>query len=503
MSAPFYGKEFTFKQPDGTQLRVRGWGDQHHAVFETLDGFTVTRDPVTGFIHYAELSADGEELRPTGTRPGLAEPKKLGLAPRLRINRTAVKALAMESRNLPPGRSRWETRRERTKMALRTAMAAGGILPAPPKRQTVGDFVGLCLLIQFPDVPSTITAQEVEAFCNRKGYSGFGNRGSVFDYFLDVSADKLRYTNIVAPYYTTKHPRGYYTSESVEQPIRARELIKEALDHLKAQGFDFSRLTSDDENYVYALNVFYAGSRVNYWGKGLWPHSFHLLNPTQIGAGKLAYDYQITDMGNELTLGTFCHENGHMICDFPDLYDYGYESRGVGVYCLMCAGSEPDEKNPAQVCAYLKYRAGWAEDLTKLTGNLNAEAPAGKNSFFIYSRNVSEYFIIENRLKAGRDNGLADSGLAIWHIDELGNNNNEQMTAGSHYECSLVQADGENDLEHGKNDGDDKDLFHKGGNDRFADSTKPNSKWWDGTSSGLEIYNIGLSGQKVAFSVKI
>ena len=503
MSVPFYGKEFTFTQPDGSQLRVRGWGDQHHAVFETLDGFTVTKDPVTGFFNYAEVSADGEGLRSTGARAGVTDPQKLGLAPRLRINRSAAKALAMESHNLPPGRSRWETRRERTKMALRSAMASKGVLPAPPKRQTVGDFVGLCLLIQFPDVPGTIKPEEVEAFCNKKGYSEFGNRGSVYDYFLEVSSGKLRYTNIVTPYYTTKHPRDYYTSEKVEQPIRARELIKEALDQLKGQGFDFSHLTSDDESYVYALNVFYAGSLVNNWAKGLWPHSYHLLEPTSLGPGKIAFDYQITNMGNQLTLGTFCHENGHMICDFPDLYDYGYESRGVGVYCLMCAGGTPDEKNPAKVCAYLRYRAGWAEDLTKLTGNLNATAPAGKNSFFIYLRNASEYFILENRFKSGRDSALSASGLAIWHIDELGDNNNEQMTAGSHYECSLIQADGENDLERGKNDGDDKDLFYKGGNDRFADSTNPNSKWWDGTSSGLDIYNIGPAGEAVTFSVKI
>ena len=45
MSFPFYDEDFTFTQPDGTQFRVRGWGDQHHAVFETLDGFTVVEDP--------------------------------------------------------------------------------------------------------------------------------------------------------------------------------------------------------------------------------------------------------------------------------------------------------------------------------------------------------------------------------------------------------------------------------------------------------------------------
>jgi hypothetical protein len=39
---------------------------------------------------------------------------------------------------------------------------------------------------------------------------------------------------------------------------------------------------------------------------------------------------------------------------------YGYESQGVGVYGLMCAGEILDERPPTHVCAYLKYRAGWA-----------------------------------------------------------------------------------------------------------------------------------------------
>jgi len=55
MSVPFFGKPFSFTQPDGTRLDVHGWGDQHHAVFETLDGFTVVEDPVTGFYQYARV----------------------------------------------------------------------------------------------------------------------------------------------------------------------------------------------------------------------------------------------------------------------------------------------------------------------------------------------------------------------------------------------------------------------------------------------------------------
>ena len=501
MSRPFSGKEFTFTQPDGSALWVRGWGDQHQAVFETLNGFTVVQDPVTGYYEYADVTPDGEDLLPTGARPRIASPANLGLTPGIRVKREASKAKAFEGQGLPPGTSRWEIRRKELKDAARhlSAASALGIAPAPPQRQTVGDFVGLCLLIEFPDVPATIPQSEVNDFCNRVGYSGFGNSGSVYDYFLDVSGGRLRYRNIVTPYYTAKHPQGYYTNESIPQPDRARELIKEALDYFQANGFDFTSLTVDNQNYVYATNVFYAGTRVNNWAQGLWPHSYHLLTPYPLASGRNSYDYQITDMTDELSLGTFCHENGHMICDFPDLYDYGYESAGIGDFCLMCASG--DDKNPTQVNAYLKYRAGWASSLTKIKKGLNATANAGANQFFIHSKSATEYFILENRYQVARDKSLPASGLAIWHIDELGDNQNEQMTSSQHYECSLVQADGRFDLENDRyNRGDASDLFGVGVNDTFDGTSTPNSNWWDGTVSGLSITSISAAGAAITFT---
>jgi M6 family metalloprotease-like protein len=510
MSVPFFGKEFTFKQPDGSELPVRGWGNQERAVFETLDGFTVVKDPITGFYQYAAVSDDGNDLKPTGFEAVKVNPRNLGLAPKLRPNRVApTTPPAMSSRSTTPRKTRWETRREVVRMQQRAAlMSPTAIMAAPPHRQTVGDFVGLCLLVDFPDVPATISQAEVEAFCNLAGYNGFGNNGSVYDYFFDNSGGKLRYTNIVAPYYIAQHNRDYYTDDTQPYGIRAQELIREALDHLRAQGFDFSPLTVDAGKYVYATSVFYSGPVVNNWSKGLWPHASRLVEDYQLMPGKIAADYQITNMGGELTLGTFCHENGHMICDFPDLYDYskdGVYSHGVGSFCLMCVGANVNQKNPTQVNAYLKYRAGWAKSVTPITAGLTATIRAGVNEFFIHKKNQREYFIIENRQKTGRDQGLPGSGLAIWHIDELGDNENQGRTANSHYECSIVQADGAFDLEHGEGGqyGEAVDLYFGGGTTKFNGSTNPNSQWWNGAPSGLDISDISANGSSMTFKATV
>jgi M6 family metalloprotease-like protein len=363
----------------------------------------------------------------------------------------------------------------------------------------VGNYVGLCILIRFPDVAATISQQEISNFCNLPGYSGFGNNGSVRDYFYANSRGKLTYTNVVTQYYTAAHNRSYYTDETIAQGTRARELIVEALNYLKSQGFNFNQLSSDGSGLVYALNVFYAGPVVNNWAKGLWPHSWHLASPYDAGGGKKLYDYQITNIGSEPTLRTFCHENGHMICNFPDLYDYGGQSAGVGHYCLMCYGA--NNKNPAQVCAYLKNEAGWATKVVSITPGITASLSAANNDFYVYAKNATEYFIVENRQKTGRDTFLPDAGLAIWHVDEGGSNNNEQMTPSQHYECSLEQADGSFHLEKNVNAGDSNDLFGAPDKTVFSDSTTPSSKWWNGSNSGLNITQISAPAATMTFVV--
>ncbi len=501
MTMPFVNKVFTFKNPDGTEVSVHGWGDEHFARFETADGFTVVQDPVSGFFHYGKLSEDQLEMQSSGARVGTVDPRSLGFAPHLRVHPQQVRALSMAAREALGPKRRWEIRRDLRRSELQQRMLmTGGPEPAPPQHTRTGSYVGLCLLIQFPDVSGSITQKEVTDFCNKHNYSNSGNNGSVYDYYFDNSGGRLKYTTIVTAYYTAKNKRSYYTDETISYGTRAQELIKEALDNLKSQNFNFNQLSSDSGGYVFALNVFYAGDTVNNWAKGLWPHSSALSSEYSATASKKFSDYQITNIGSELSLHTYCHENGHMLCDFPDLYDYGYESKGDGNFCLMAYGGG-NSKNPVQICAYLKYKAGWANQVTAIAAG-TFTVPSGNNSFFIYTNpnKASEYFIVENRQQQGRDIALPDAGLAIWHIDELGSNNNEQMSSVNHYECALVQADNQFQLEHGINYGDNNDLYASPQAIRFADDTSPGAKWWNGSNSGLNMSQISASSVNMTFS---
>jgi M6 family metalloprotease-like protein len=499
MSTPFLDEEFTFTNPDGSTIRVRGTGNQFYAVFETLDGYTVLKDPDTGYYRYATLSDDTSRLVPTGPNVGDVDPQSLGLQRHIRARRDAARQQALSSPLLQGQGRRWETRRQQKKALLRSVMPMTAPGALPQGTVTVGNYVGLCVLIRFPDVADTITQQEVINFCNQSGYAGFGNNGSVRDYFWDNSRGKLTYTNAVTQYYTAAHNRSYYTDPTITYGTRAKELIVEALNWLKAQSFNFGQLSADSGGYIYALNVFYVGPTVNNWSEGLWPHSWSLNAAYDVGGGKKLFDYQITNMGSELTLRTFCHENGHMICDYPDLYDYQSDSAGIGHYCLMCYGG--NNKNPVQIDAYLKNQSGWATKAVPITPGITATLAAANNDFYVYAKNATEYTIVENRQKTGRDTFLPDAGLAIWHVDENGNNSNQQMTAAMHYECSLIQADNRVDLEKNVNAGDGEDLYASPNSTQLSDTTSPSAKWWDGGNSGLSIAGVSASGATMTFNV--
>lgn len=372
---------------------------------------------------------------------------------------------------------------------------------APPKHFTRGDFRGLCLPVEFPDVRATIPVDGIEAFCNTPGYKGFGNNGSVYDYYFDNSMKMLRYKTTVAPYYTARHERGYYAAPTRPYGEGAQELVQEAVGHHRANGFDFGAPTQQDGR-VRATNLLYAGPAANKHGEGLWPHASTMAQQVAIGEGLWVGDYQVTAMDAALSLGVYCHENGHMLCDFPDLYQYGEVRAGCGSYCLMSFGAVADPLNPPQVGAYLKYKAGWGlpEEIAPGTRFI---APAGSNRFFILRRpGHSEYFLIENRQQSGRDAALPDEGLAVWHVDERGSNTEPDTAPAGHrnYECALVQADGRNDLV-GHDDGDDSDLFGVTAHAVFPAGGRPSTLWWDGKPSGLQILYIRKAADGLEFMV--
>jgi len=526
LSAPVDGL-FSYRQPDGKTIDVHVKGDECYAREETPDGYLIIQDPGTKYWCYAQVSKDGKALESTGIVVGRGTPGlKAGRAPLVRHLRVPSEhRRLLREANLQrlhrDGRGRIQS--------INALPEPGSGSPAPAALQPRGPLVtgekhGLTLLIRFPDRGEdvTISRDQVDRFCNQltPHYSEFGNNGSVAEYFHEVSGGTLNYRNEVTEYYTARNPRDYYTDESIPYGSRASDLIREALEDLEARGFDFRSADSNGDGVIDALNCFYAGYTTNVWAKGLWPHASGLWwvsAKTQVQSGA----YQITDMGAGLTLGTFCHENGHMLCGFPDVYDYDYDScGGAGSFCLMDFGGFGT--NPCPPNGYLRYRAGWgtAQEIvagSDFTAALTAQRDGLLANEFLIQVNPAagtELYLIENRFKGDRDLGLATGGIAIWHVDEFGSNSSQSyahQSTHANYQIALIQADNLRDFERNLSSGDPQDLFYAGNgapgySNAFSDASDGgpydnNAHWWDGSASGLRLSDFSAPGNLMTFKV--
>ena len=519
-AAPF-AKQITFTQPAGDVIALWGRGDEFSAVFETLDGYSVVFDQAQRAYCYAQLSPDGSALVSTGVQVQSATGASLGLTPHLRISAAALRTQIGERY------TRWDNAMkvsERWAALKALTRPVGNGQPAPPTTPTVGNKVGLCLLIDFSDDPATIPQADVDNFCNGDNFNLFGNNGSVKKYFKDVSNGLLTYSNVVTIYITAPQPKSYYNDTSKDCGDQANILIKDVLDTMKALPNyttdilpTFDALTVDNNNEVIAFNVFYTGDNGGVWMYGLWPHSWGLYNAgvqELSPGGKKLFRYQITNIGTQLEIGTFCHENGHMLCGYPDLYDYTYTSVGAGMWCLM--GSGAIGGTPVEVCAYLRRASGWGNTtdvygISNLLATVWSAPDTNFNRFYRYQKpNVStEYFLMECRFPQGRDSSVPGGGVAVWHIDELGNNSTVNLnpnTSHYNYEATIVQADNRWHLENNLNQGDANDLYYAENNvgsyaNALTDTTFPNAHWWDGTVSGLILKDFSSRSNTMTFTI--
>jgi M6 family metalloprotease-like protein len=152
------------------------------------------------------------------------------------------------------------------------------------RRVSVGEIKGLTVLVQFQDVKSTVTREDVDRMLNGENYSENGNFCSVRDYYRLMSGGKLNYTNEVVGPITLSRNRSYYTFHL---------LVEEALNLAVAGGLDLKKFDSRGEGIVDAMSFLYAG-QTQYIGE-LWPHN-HFIELEH--GGIKTYFYMLSSMGS-------------------------------------------------------------------------------------------------------------------------------------------------------------------------------------------------------------
>lgn len=496
MSAIF-GETLTFSQAGGDPVALRVYGDDMFARYETLTGYTALYDEGPGLYCFAQRAGADAAARlvstgvPVTDRPPAGVPRHLHEPREVRNDAVRDHLAGM----LPVETSPFE------RAALLTYGPSGGLLPGRVLNQ--GDVRGLTILVTFSDTPTAVTHADVEAMLNGPAFRAHGNACSVFEYFQTMSTGRLRYTNTVVGPYQLSRPKLHYANV---EGLLVPEAIQLALDG----GVDLSDYDSLGQGVVDSLCIMYAG-RTEYRGD-LWPHNW--VHRTSHGGVRTEL-YIVTSMGRraaDLTIGTFCHETGHMLLRWPDLYDYGlaaregddFKSAGIGTYCVMGAGNHLDRgRTPAPVSVYLRDLVSWCGNQVSLNAGGVVEARHGDydSALRFDTDRSNEYFLVENRTKLGFDAHSTATGLAVYHCDTRGSNEFQQGTADKHYQCALLQADGHQDLEQAVNQGDGGDLYGEVEGTALSHATLPASRCWDGTESGLTISDIGAPGQTIAFTV--
>ncbi len=394
------------------------------------------------------------------------------------------------------------------------------------------------------------------------GIPGAPNDRTLKNFYLENSYGKVHVGTYNMPttlgWTTMPYPYSHYVNNDNGYG-KVGEMILTALQQLHDQGkVDFSKYAVG--GVVPNIFVVHAGSGAEWNGDPnlFWSHSWNL--DTATGGGPYYFDgvrvskYALMpEVGGDTTnvygvpsfngpfpptVGVYAHEFGHVL-GAPDLYDYGYESEGVGPFSLMAGGSWNQYpinqyifggNSPSNFDAWNKYRLGFVTPI-EIAGPMSVTLPPSETDPTVYKMVVpfsdgKEYYLFENRQHVGFDqglryNGATTHGLAIYHIDDVVMDRNywrpneaenwksfrslgwrKAWTGETHYGVSLIQADGFYELERGvrfTNYPYSGDLYPgKWGVTSFDSFTEPNSSsyyFWNGSDpkygySGVTVQNI-------------
>ncbi len=449
---------------------------------------------------YAKLNGDGSDFESTGVvYRGVTANK----AQKSTVALEKSKGLKLQGRQVLE-----KVKEAKAELGLDDARASSmykkSSVPSAPSTPSIqaalrGSIKGLTIVIEFPQGgTSAVPVSKIDDFLNKQNYSQsstYRNNGSVRDYFADVSGGKVNYTNLVFQY-TARNAKSYYDRVDGRTRGTHRELVVEALNALQLNATFMNsilNLTRNSNGDVAALNILYAGSPDWGWAKGLWPHSSTGINVITSNGVRFRR-YQMTNIGAEMTLRTFVHENGHMLFDFPDLYDYTDNTRGAGNFCLMAHGG--NNYNPVPPSPYLRKMAGWGERFLNDYGTGGTVIMPTANDIAAYRHATSlpnEYFMLEYIQKRGRYQYFPGNGLVIYHVDERGNNDYTGIgTASQHAMVSIESASG---TVPGTTSGAQRDMFPYQGKNDFYHSSNTSSSLWNGRDSGFALWDIEGTGE--------
>jgi immune inhibitor A len=365
---------------------------------------------------------------------------------------------------------------------------------------TAGSRKALVLLVDFSDAAAVQTQAHFQEILFSVGTHA---TGSMRDFYREASYGKLDVIGevsgtggVTAGWYRAPKLKSYYTNGDYgfgAHPQNAQKLVEDVV-ALARPHVNFADYDNDEDGIVDALVVIAAGTGGEVSGNtaDLWSHKW-TMSPIAADGVSITTYFMAPEDGN---VGVMCHELGHLLMKWPDLYDTDYSSKGTGRWDLMAGGSWNDNGNtPAHPTAWCKLKAGWIDPIEILNGTQNVSLRPYANQGDVYKLPIGggsgkEYFLVSNRHTVGFDSHLPGAGCIIEHVDDSRINNTDE----THYLVDIEQADGQSHLNSNANGGDFGDAYPNGAANSFTASTTPASRSYDGSDSKIEVTAITRSG---------
>jgi len=345
---------------------------------------------------------------------------------------------------------------------------------------------------------------------------------SMKSFYEENSYGKFTISAHVSPVVTSDYTMAYYGgNENGEVDPIVQELAREAVQKLDDQGFDFSPYDEDGDgelDHLYIIHAGYGEEELDGTEDDIWSHQWSIHNDYSVGEevdGIWAIDYcMVPETG---TVGVFVHEFGHDL-GLPDLYDYDHSSAGIGDWDVMGGGSwnalpgEPSGSSPAHFSIWSKLQLGWISPMEQVIneGNIQLLNIEDNDTGIKLKITDTEYFLIENRQKAGFDEALPGHGALIWHVDEFRWKYHESLDTGDYNDneyhplLALEQADGYNQLQNGMNYGDGGDPYPGIQlNTSFDDASYPSSKSYAGTDTNISVTDILETNGIITMNIQV
>ncbi|MGL1902449.1 MAG: M6 family metalloprotease domain-containing protein [Fibrobacterales bacterium] len=281
---------------------------------------------------------------------------------------------------------------------------------------------GLAVVINFADTPKNkqISNAAIERLYNQPDYARFGNNGSVRDYYIAMSNGAYDITHTVIQY-TTNHPKEYYTYQQYQSDHHL--LLNEVTKWLtEGTGLNPDRYDSDADGIIDALTLLYTDTPSGGWGNSLWPH-ISILEKTASWHNFTVDRYAVvpvyTHSPGQLSIGTICHELGHLLFQWPDITPSNASSANHSG--LMGTGLNPS--NPLPPSPLYRIHERWSPSFNLSINHDTTLTLSSKLNSPIYQiqnpQDTDEYLLLEYRTQKGRYSSSNLSGLLIYHVAPL------------------------------------------------------------------------------------